>query len=218
MVVVAYFNLTPKVCNMIDSRNIKTISIVLIGLSSILLTGCGSTLQTKSASPQKHNIQKISQLKNQKSLHIQKASLKNIKKVQKVRKVTTADRAAWVAQKQLNTPYVWGGTTPKGFDCSGLVQYSYSANKLKLPRTASQQYASTRRIPTHQAVKGDLVFFRNTGKRKGITHVGIYLGNGRFIHAPRKGKTVEITQVKSRFWSKHLAGFGRVNRSMMSSS
>ena len=200
---------------MIDSRNIKTISIVLVGLSSILLTGCGSTLQTKSVSPQTHNIQKISKTKNQNSLNIQKASLK---KVQKVRKATAADRAAWIARKQLNTPYVWGGTTPKGFDCSGLVQYSYNANKLKLPRTASQQYASTRRIPTHQAVKGDLVFFRNTGKRKGITHVGIYLGNGRFIHAPRKGKTVEITQVKSRFWSKHLAGFGRVNRSMMSSS
>lgn len=203
---------------MIDFRNIKTISIIMIGLSSLLLTGCGSTLQTKSASPQKHNIQKVSQLKLQKGINIQKTALKKIKKVQKTKKVTTADRVAWVAQKQLNTPYVWGGSTPKGFDCSGLVQYAYSTNKLKLPRTASQQYASTKRIPTNQAVKGDLVFFKNTGKRRGITHVGIYLGNGRFIHAPRKGKTVEITQVKNRFWNKHLAGFGRVNRAMMSSS
>jgi len=196
----------------------KTISIGIIGLSSLLLTGCGSTIQAKSATPQGHKIQKISQVNTKKTIQIQKASNKNIKKVSKIRKVTTADRAAWVARKQLNTPYVWGGTTPKGFDCSGLVQYSYQANKLKLPRTASQQYASTKRIPTNQAVAGDLVFFRNTGKRKGITHVGIYLGNGRFIHAPRKGKTVEITQVKNRFWNKHLAGYGRVNRSMMFSS
>lgn len=200
---------------MIDLARMKTISIGIIGLSSLLLTGCGSTIQAKSATPQGHKIQKISQVKGKNIIQIQKASNKNIKKI---RKITTADRAAWVARKQLNTPYVWGGTTPKGFDCSGLVQYSYQANKLKLPRTASQQYASTKRIPTNQAVTGDLVFFKDTGKRKGITHVGIYLGNGRFIHAPRKGKTVEITQVKNSFWRRHLAGYGRVNRSMMSRS
>lgn len=201
---------------MIDFGNIKTISIALIGLSSLSLTGCGSTIQSKNVTSQSHKIQKVQKVQSKKPLPIQKAAIKNIKKVKKVKKVTTGERAAWVAQKQLNTPYVWGGTTPKGFDCSGLVQYSYNANKLNLPRTASQQYASTKRIPTHQAVSGDLVFFKNTGKRKGITHVGIYLGNGRFIHAPRKGKTVEITQVKDRFWNKHLAGYGRVNRSMMS--
>lgn len=202
-------NFTPKVCNMIDLKNVRTIGISVIGLSSLLLTGCGSSLPTKNvaAQSQVHKVQKIKHVSKPRVVPLRKASAK------KVKKVTTSDRAAWVAQKQLNIPYVWGGTTPKGFDCSGLVQYSYKVNKLKLPRTASQQYASTKRIPTHQAKSGDLVFFRNTGKRKGITHVGIYLGNGKFIHAPRKGKTVEITKVDNKFWNKHLAGFGRVSSS-----
>jgi cell wall-associated NlpC family hydrolase len=198
---------------MINLGNVKATGIGIIGLSSLFLTGCGSTLQTKvapstnnaSRAPQTHKIQKINHIVANKQHHVRlkKASSNSIKKV------TTSQRAAWVAQKQLNIPYVWGGTTPKGFDCSGLVQYSYKVNKLKVPRTASQQYASTKRIPTHQAKSGDLVFFRNTGKRRGITHVGIYLGNGRFVHAPRKGKTVEITKVGDKFWNKHLAGFGR---------
>ncbi len=203
---------------MIKLRSAKCIGLGMFSLSSLLLTGCGSTMQTKAAAPQPHKIQKVNYVK--KSIHkpqIKKASVKRIQKA-KIKKITKADRAAWIAKKQLNIPYVWGGTTPSGFDCSGLVQYSYKINKLKLPRTASQQYASTRRIPTQQARTGDLVFFRNTGKRKGITHVGIYLGNGKFIHAPRKGKTVEITKVGNGFWNRHLAGFGRVNRSLMTNS
>jgi cell wall-associated NlpC family hydrolase len=201
---------------MINLGSVKATGISIIGLSSLFLTGCGSTLQVKTAVPSLtvkpkvypkiHKVQKIKHIvaKKPHPIQLKKASSK------KVRKITAAERAAWIAQKQLNIPYVWGGTTPKGFDCSGLVQYSYKVNKLKLPRTASQQYASTKRIPTHQAKSGDLVFFRNTGKRRGITHVGIYLGNGRFVHAPRKGKTVEITKVGDKFWNKHLAGFGRL--------
>ena len=201
--------------NLISS---KYIGLGVLSLSTLLLTGCGN-IQTKDTSPQ--NIHTVKHI-NKNNLQLKKASIKTIRKVspQKspVRKVTKAERAAWVAQKQLNIPYVWGGTKPSsGFDCSGLVQYSYKVNKLTLPRTASEQYASTRRIPTNQARKGDLVFFKNTGKRRGITHVGIYLGNGKFIHAPRKGKTVEISTVGSAFWRKHLAGFGRVNRSLMTS-
>ena len=200
---------------MINLISTKCIGLGVLSLSTLLLTGCGSTMQTKEALPQ--NIQKVKHI-NKNNLQLKKASIKTIKVSTNTptRKVTKAERAAWVAQKQLNIPYVWGGTKPSsGFDCSGLVQYSYKVNKLTLPRTASQQYASTRRIPTNQARKGDLVFFKNTGKRHGITHVGIYLGNGKFIHAPRKGKTVEITRVEDKFWNKHLAGFGRVNRSLM---
>ncbi len=200
---------------MINLNGVKATGISIIGLSSIFLTGCGSTIQTKKfTAPVKptptHKIQKIKHNvvnKQRQQLQLKRAS------ASKIKKVTAADRAAWVAQKQLNIPYVWGGTTPKGFDCSGLVQYSYKVNKVRVPRTASQQYASTKRIPTHQAKSGDLVFFKNTGKRRGITHVGIYLGNGRFVHAPRKGKTVEITKVGNGFWNKHLAGFGRFSAS-----
>jgi cell wall-associated NlpC family hydrolase len=205
---------------MINLNGVKATGISIIGLSSIFLTGCGSTIQAKKVSaPTKpapiHKIQKIKHKvinKQRQKLQLKRASARKIKKI------TAADRAAWVAQKQLNIPYVWGGTTPKGFDCSGLVQYSYKVNKVRVPRTASQQYASTKRIPTHQAKSGDLVFFKNTGKRRGITHVGIYLGNGRFVHAPRKGKTVEITKVGNGFWNKHLAGFGRFAASSLGSS
>jgi cell wall-associated NlpC family hydrolase len=78
--------------------------------------------------------------------------------------------------------YVWGGTGPTGFDCSGLVQFSFAAGGVSVPRTATQQYAGTsnNRIPLAQAQPGDLVFFGTAGN---FWHVGIFIGNGKMINA-----------------------------------
>jgi cell wall-associated NlpC family hydrolase len=190
-----------------SSSRKQIVGICVLSISALLMTGCGSTPEVKKTSAESNAYQiKLAQQKKAQQLKLQKA-----RQQAKIRKVTPAQRAVWIAQKQLNIPYLWGGTSPtKGFDCSGLVQYSYKKNNVKLPRTAAQQYAATKPVHPTAAKSGDLVFFKNTGKRRGITHVGLYLGNGKFIHAPRKGKTVEITKVDHRYWGKHIAGFRRV--------
>ena len=92
------------------------------------------------------------------------------------------------------TPYLWGGTTPAGFDCSGLVQYVYrEAYGINLPRTSRQQFHAGVFIPLshrHLMRPGDLVFFSSTGRPENIHHVGIYIGNNRIIHAPSSGRLV----------------------------
>ncbi len=114
------------------------------------------------------------------------------------------ERAAAHAQKFIGTRYRFGGDHPnRGFDCSGLVQYSYKLAGLKVPRNTRHQYRSTRRVPRNHLRRGDLLFFNQQGKRN--SHVGIYIGNGRFVHAPSSGKRVKISTLKNRYWQRHLA-------------
>ncbi|MCD6653206.1 MAG: C40 family peptidase [Sulfurovum sp.] len=92
--------------------------------------------------------------------------------------------------------YVWGGTTPKGFDCSGYVQYLYKKHRIDLPRTAYAQSKKGRPIDINNLQKGDLLFFL-TDKKRGIpvTHVGIYIGEGKFIHAASKKDGIIISPI-----------------------
>lgn len=114
------------------------------------------------------------------------------------------------AKKMLGVKYRYGGTSPKrGFDCSGLVQYSHKAAGIKLPRTTGQQYKASRWISRKYLQAGDLVFFKTTLSRA-VSHVGIYLGNNKFIHAPSSGKRVKISSMKERYWRKRFTGAGRV--------
>ena len=109
-----------------------------------------------------------------------------------------------VAKQFLGRPYVWGGSNPStGFDCSGLVQWSYKQAGVSLPRTASQQYLATKRISASEARVGDLVFF---SYGSGVAHVGIYLGNNTMINAQNKGVVIESLD----WWNKYLVGFGRI--------
>ncbi len=120
-------------------------------------------------------------------------------------------RAILIARKQLKIRYRWGGTSPKkGFDCSGLIQYSFKKANISLPRTAASQYKETKRISLSELQSGDLIFF-HTRRRKQVkvNHVGIYLGNNQFIHAPRKGKTVTIAKL-NRYWKEKIVGAGRI--------
>lgn len=114
---------------------------------------------------------------------------------------------------QLGKPYVWGGDNPKeGFDCSGLVFYAFNhVLTRKLPRTANAMYQARylERVQADKLRRGDLVFF-NTNPSPGADHVGVYLGHGDFIEAPRSGLTIRINKITNQFWQAHYLGARRI--------
>lgn len=106
------------------------------------------------------------------------------------------------ALAQVGVPYVSGGTSPRGFDCSGFTQYIYSQLDITIPRTCDGQLGSGLIIPKENLQCGDLVLFQRTTSHRGIsTHVGIYLGDGKLIHAGGKGITV--VALDSAYFTKH---------------
>jgi cell wall-associated NlpC family hydrolase len=102
---------------------------------------------------------------------------------------TLGGQAVAIAEQYLGVPYVWGGASPDGFDCSGLVMYVYGQLGVSLPHNAAAQYAMLPHVPTSDLEPGDLVFFY------GLGHVGIYIGGGMMIHAPHTGAVVEIASI-----------------------
>lgn len=110
------------------------------------------------------------------------------------------------AHRFIGVPYNWGGTTvDDGFDCSGLIMVTYRLNGLKLPRVSRDQFSSGRPVEKCDLKKGDLVFFATNGGNR-VSHVGIYIGNGRFIHAPRRGKSVRVTSLDNSYYQKTFVG------------
>jgi len=103
----------------------------------------------------------------------------------------------------VGTPYRYGGSGPQGFDCSGLVQYSYARAGMELPRNMEGLWASSRPVPTRQIRPGDLLFFNQEGKRN--SHIGLYIGDDRFVHAPSTGKHVSIASLTNRYWRQHFS-------------
>jgi len=116
------------------------------------------------------------------------------------------DELVTTAQRFLGVPYRWGGEDRKnGFDCSGLTMVSYRLNGLNLPRNSRMQYRAGRHVAQRELQKGDLVFFATKGGKR-VTHVGMYVGDNRFIHAPRTGKTIRISNLSSKFWRQTYVG------------
>lgn len=115
--------------------------------------------------------------------------------------------AAEIAASMIGRPYRKGGSAPSdGFDCSGLVHYAYSVLGFDLPRTAATQQHATTPVAAQDVAVGDLLFFRLGGA---IDHVGIYYGDGHFVHAPSHGKAVMRSRLDSPYWRPRLAGIGR---------
>ncbi|HLS82886.1 MAG TPA: C40 family peptidase [Steroidobacter sp.] len=119
----------------------------------------------------------------------------------------TGNEIALRAMALLGTPYRYGGDTPAGFDCSGLVSYVHRQLGIATPRTAAQQFAAAQRIPLDELAPGDLLFFRIGGRR--VSHVAIYTGEGRFIHAPQTGRSVELRPLDDEFYRPRMVGAGR---------
>lgn len=111
------------------------------------------------------------------------------------------------AKACVGVPYAWGGESMKGFDCSGLVQYVFKQNGITLGRTCVKQYQAGMPIGKDDLIPGDLVFFQNT-YTSGLSHVGIYIGDGEFIHASSNG--VMVSKLSSAYWTSHYYGARRI--------
>jgi cell wall-associated NlpC family hydrolase len=113
-------------------------------------------------------------------------------------------QAAQIALEYLGVPYLWGGATPSGFDCSGLVTYVYAQLGVNLPHFAAAQWTFGVPVAVSQLQAGDLVFFDQ------LDHVGIYLGDGEFIDAPHTGSFVRIDSLSEPGYAKHYVGARRI--------
>ena len=120
----------------------------------------------------------------------------------------SAERAAGNALKMVGKPYRYGGSSPAGFDCSGLIQYSYKQAGVSLPRSTDDLLRTSTPLRGQHLRRGDLLFFDQEGKKK--SHVGIYLGDGKFVHAPSSGKQVRTDRLDSPYWKKHLSEARRI--------
>jgi cell wall-associated NlpC family hydrolase len=112
--------------------------------------------------------------------------------------------AVGVALGEQGVPYVWGGASPSGFDCSGLVMYAYSRVGVSLPHSSYAQYGMGVAVPRDQLQPGDLVFF------DGLGHVGMYIGGGMFVHAPHTGTVVQVASLDSGWYAATYVGARRI--------
>lgn len=115
-------------------------------------------------------------------------------------------RIVFTALQMIGVPYRFGGSTPQGFDCSGLVQYAYRNAGVPVPRTSREQFNAAAPVPLAAASPGDLVFFES----KDYSHVGIYVGENRFVHAPATGRTVKISSLSESYYQRNFVRMGRI--------
>lgn len=139
-----------------------------------------------------------------------KESAKNNNKVNEQNEATVSVgylRAEIVrtAKSYIGTPYVWGGSSKQGIDCSGLTSAVFKLNGLNIPRSSRDQFRAGKSQQRKYILPGDLVFFA-TGRANVVSHVGVYIGNDRFIHAPSKGQKVRIDKLSDKYWTRKYMG------------
>lgn len=121
---------------------------------------------------------------------------------------TRGDSINTTARSQLGTRYKFGGRYPQtGFDCSGLAWFSHKVNGVEIPRSSFKQYRGGIRVSRRDLRPGDLVFFETY--KRGASHVGIYTGQGKFIHSPNSGKSVEVQTLSNNYFRKRYIGARR---------
>jgi murein DD-endopeptidase len=120
---------------------------------------------------------------------------------------TQGDQLARASMALLGAPYRYGGRTPRGFDCSGLVHYLHERQGLAVPRTAAAQHRAAQPVPLDALIPGDLVFFA-MGTRS-IDHVGVYVGDGEFVHAPRSARPVSLQRLDDPYYRRRIVAAGR---------
>lgn len=146
------------------------------------------------------------------TLQVKSITNKTENNIAKIRALTPRESAPFLpakmanniistAKKFIGTPYVYGGESPKGFDCSGYLQYVFKKNNIDLPRTADKQYELGRKVPVKKLQPGDLVFFATDAKE--ISHCGIYLGQDQFIHSS-SSRGVRIDKLDNVYWQKYF--------------
>lgn len=122
---------------------------------------------------------------------------------------STGNKVVNLAQGVLGSPYKYGGSSPKGFDCSGLVYYTHNKLGISVPRTTRDQAKHANSLSLRDVEPGDILFFKIYGNK--ISHVGIYTGNNQFIHAPKSGKFVSYASIDDPFWRQRLVKAGRLH-------
>ena len=123
----------------------------------------------------------------------------------------TGDQIAATAKQYLGVPYQWGGASPSGFDCSGFVYYVMNSLGIRISRTINLMYTEGKAVSKSDLQPGDVVFFQNTYK-EGLSHVGIYVGGGQFIHSPQSGQVVSFANLNSSYNINHYYGAARYTK------
>jgi cell wall-associated NlpC family hydrolase len=144
-------------------------------------------------------------------LALSACSFLNTSSTERPPKSAPANKIVETAKSQIGKPYRNAGESPNtGFDCSGLVQWTYAQYGIRLPRKTTDQYEVGKAVPKSALSPGDLVFFKIGSRRYDSMHVGIYAGGGEFIHSPHTGGRVREEQLNSPYWESYYLGAKRV--------
>lgn len=181
-------NIYLKILSLLSKNNFSFRIICLVGMLT-LFVGCSSAPQ-KSTTKQTTSVEQAS-----------KSTEKSFKRSTPL-KYSRGDQIASIAESLIGSPYRYGGASPSGFDCSGLVYYTHQQLDITVPRTSKQQ-AQYKPAKNLNAIEpGDILFFKIYGNN--VSHVGIYAGNNQFIHAPKSGKYVSYANINDSYWRERL--------------